>query len=58
MEPSAKAPAYLKIDSSSHSATVFLMHGLGDSGRGMYPTASMFHQDPAFKHIKWILPHA
>ncbi|KAJ7480113.1 Phospholipase/carboxylesterase [Mycena galericulata] len=58
MAPTAKAPAYLKIDSSSHSATVILMHGLGDSGRGMYPTANMFHQDPAFKHIKWILPHA
>ncbi|KAJ6573980.1 Phospholipase/carboxylesterase [Mycena vulgaris] len=58
MAPSVKAPAYLKIDSTSHSATVIFMHGLGDSGRGMYPTANMFHQDPAFGHIKWILPHA
>ncbi|KAJ7293863.1 Phospholipase/carboxylesterase/thioesterase [Mycena rebaudengoi] len=59
MAPTAKAPQYLRIAANSkHSATVILMHGLGDSGRGMYPTANMFHQDPAFSHVSWILPHA
>ncbi|KAJ7806131.1 Phospholipase/carboxylesterase [Mycena olivaceomarginata] len=51
-------PSYIKIDSSSHSATIILLHGLGNSGRGMYATANLFHQDPALQHIKWILPHA
>ncbi|KAF7340117.1 hypothetical protein MVEN_01930100 [Mycena venus] len=51
-------PTYFKIDSTRHSATVILIHGVGDSARGMYATANLFHQDPAFKHVKWILPQA
>ncbi|KAK7064716.1 Phospholipase/carboxylesterase/thioesterase [Favolaschia claudopus] len=50
--------SYIKIASSSHSATVILMHGLGDSGRSMYATASWLRQDPALQHIQWILPQA
>jgi len=43
---------------SKHTATVFIMHGLGDSGNGWMPVARMLAQEPSLKHIKWILPHA
>ncbi|KAK0452072.1 Phospholipase/carboxylesterase/thioesterase [Desarmillaria tabescens] len=40
------------------TATVILMHGLGDSGNGMMPIAQYVGSDPALSHVKWILPHA
>ncbi|KAL0945673.1 hypothetical protein HGRIS_014824 [Hohenbuehelia grisea] len=43
---------------TKHSATVIFVHGLGDTGLGWQPFADDAHQDPALKHIKWILPHA
>lgn len=43
---------------AKHSATVIFVHGLGDSGYGWQPVASMFGSIPALQHIKWILPHA
>ncbi|KAF8178129.1 Phospholipase/Carboxylesterase-domain-containing protein [Mycena galopus ATCC 62051] len=54
----SNAPSHLKIDSSCHSATIILMHGMGNSGQGMHPIANLFHQDPELQHIKWILPDA
>ncbi|KAI8998268.1 Phospholipase/carboxylesterase/thioesterase [Gaertneriomyces semiglobifer] len=41
---------------STHTATVFFLHGLGDSGHGWAPVAKMLQ--PLLPHIKWILPHA
>ncbi|KAJ3554233.1 hypothetical protein NM688_g3213 [Phlebia brevispora] len=32
--------------------------GLGDSGHGWKSLATMFANDPALRHTKWILPHA
>ncbi|KAF9498764.1 Phospholipase/carboxylesterase [Pleurotus eryngii] len=43
---------------SRHSATVFFIHGLGDTGHGWKPVADMFRLDPALSHVKWILPHS
>ncbi|KAJ8517957.1 hypothetical protein ONZ45_g4898 [Pleurotus djamor] len=43
---------------TKHSATVFFIHGLGDTGHGWKPVADMFRQDPALNHVKWILPHS
>ena len=59
---------------AKHTATVIYLHvsharrigtriidivqGLGDSGHGWQPVATMFGSDPALKHVKWILPHA
>ncbi|KAI0340877.1 Phospholipase/carboxylesterase [Trametopsis cervina] len=43
---------------AKHTATVIFVHGLGDSGYGWQPVASMLSGSPAFQHIKWILPHA
>ncbi|KAI0320282.1 Phospholipase/carboxylesterase [Amylostereum chailletii] len=44
--------------STKHSATVILMHGLGDSGHGWYPFVDQFKEDQSLSHINWILPHA
>ncbi|THG97483.1 hypothetical protein EW026_g4529 [Hermanssonia centrifuga] len=35
-----------------------VVQGLGDSGHGWQPVATMFGSDPAMQHIKWVLPHA
>ncbi|EAU84403.1 lysophospholipase I [Coprinopsis cinerea okayama7 len=43
---------------SQHTATVIFVHGLGDTGHGWEPVATMFRTDPQFAHIKWILPHS
>ncbi|PBK68615.1 Phospholipase/carboxylesterase [Armillaria solidipes] len=43
---------------TKHTATVVLMHGLGDSGNGMMPITQYVGSDPALSHVKWILPHA
>ncbi|THV08198.1 lysophospholipase I [Dendrothele bispora CBS 962.96] len=43
---------------TKHTATVILVHGLGDSGHGLTPIADMFRTDPGISHIKWIFPHA
>ncbi|GJE87483.1 phospholipase/carboxylesterase [Phanerochaete sordida] len=43
---------------AKHSATVIFVHGLGDSGYGWQPVATMFGSVPALQHIKWVLPHA
>ncbi|KAJ3145454.1 hypothetical protein HDU89_007079 [Geranomyces variabilis] len=41
---------------AKHSATVFFLHGLGDSGAGWAPVAKML--SPALPHVKWVLPNA
>ncbi|KAJ7226059.1 Phospholipase/carboxylesterase/thioesterase, partial [Mycena pura] len=41
----------------NHSATVILVHGLGDSGRGLQPLASQLQSD-GLSHCKFLLPHA
>lgn len=40
----------------SHSATVVIMHGLGDSADGFADVAEALHS--AYPHIKFILPTA
>ncbi|KAI9095541.1 acyl-protein thioesterase-1 [Phlyctochytrium arcticum] len=41
---------------TQHTATIFFLHGLGDSGHGWAPVAKML--SPLLPHAKWILPHA
>ncbi|KAJ3121697.1 hypothetical protein HK098_003460 [Nowakowskiella sp. JEL0407] len=41
---------------STHTSTIIMMHGLGDSGEGWKPIARML--SPAFPGTKWILPNA
>ncbi|KAI0686491.1 Phospholipase/carboxylesterase [Cytidiella melzeri] len=43
---------------SKHTATIIFTHGLGDSGYGWKPVATMLGSIPEFQHIKWVLPHA
>lgn len=43
---------------SKQSATVIFIHGLGDTGHGWEPVASMFRADPQLAHVKWVLPHS
>lgn len=43
---------------AKHTATVIFVHGLGDSGYGWQPVATMLGSSPSLKHIKWVLPHA
>ncbi|VDC04136.1 unnamed protein product [Peniophora sp. CBMAI 1063] len=45
-------------DGHDHTATVIIAHGLGDTGHGWSPVASMLKKDPALAHVKWIMPHA
>lgn len=40
--------------SGTHSATVFFMHGLGDTGHGWAPVMQMIKEP----HIKYLCPHA
>ena len=51
MLPAAIVPPLRK-----HTATVIMLHGLGDSGFGWKPVGEML-QD-AFPHVKWVFPHA
>ncbi|KZO98180.1 Phospholipase/carboxylesterase [Calocera viscosa TUFC12733] len=41
---------------AKHTATVFFLHGLGDSGSGWEPVADMLSD--SLPHVKWILPNA
>lgn len=41
-----------------HTASVIFLHGLGDSGQGWAPVATMLSKNPELSHIKFILPHA
>ncbi|KAJ3514247.1 hypothetical protein NLJ89_g2486 [Agrocybe chaxingu] len=50
---------YLTVPAATrHTATVFFVHGLGDTGQGWKPVADMFRADPALAHVKWVLPHS
>ena len=40
----------------NHTATVFMMHGLGDSAQGWLPVGMQLKQQ--LPHIKWIFPNA
>ncbi|EJU06398.1 acyl-protein thioesterase 1 [Dacryopinax primogenitus] len=44
------------LPKAKHTATVFFMHGLGDSGAGWAPVADMLSEK--LPHVKWILPNA
>ncbi|KAJ7922954.1 Phospholipase/carboxylesterase/thioesterase [Mycena leptocephala] len=57
MAPTVEAPAFIKVPAKNHSATVILVHGLGDSGFGMQSLASQLQAD-GLKHCQFILPHA
>lgn len=46
------------LPTAKHTASVIVLHGLGDSGHGWKPVAQMLAKDPKLAHIKWILPHA
>ncbi|KAI0077332.1 Phospholipase/carboxylesterase [Panus rudis PR-1116 ss-1] len=56
----AAAPEYVVVPpKQEHTATIILIHGLGDTGNGgMSVLANMFSSDHELQHIKWILPHA
>ncbi|CAE6481787.1 unnamed protein product [Rhizoctonia solani] len=41
---------------STHTATIIFSHGLGDTGDGWKPVATMLASQ--FPHVKWVLPHA
>ncbi|KIM37859.1 hypothetical protein M413DRAFT_251578 [Hebeloma cylindrosporum] len=41
-----------------HTATVFFLHGLGDSARNIGPLLEDLTQHPALTHVKFILPTA
>ncbi|KAH7909450.1 Phospholipase/Carboxylesterase-domain-containing protein [Hygrophoropsis aurantiaca] len=41
---------------AKHTASIIVLHGLGDTGHGWKPVADMF--SPELRHVKWILPHA
>jgi len=41
---------------ATHTATVIIAHGLGDTGAGWYPVAQML--SAGYPHIKFVLPHA
>eukprot|EP00601_Ochromonadales_sp_CCMP2298_P002327 CAMPEP_0173184438 /NCGR_PEP_ID=MMETSP1141-20130122/8973_1 /TAXON_ID=483371 /ORGANISM="non described non described, Strain CCMP2298" /LENGTH=306 /DNA_ID=CAMNT_0014107803 /DNA_START=96 /DNA_END=1016 /DNA_ORIENTATION=- len=45
-------------DEGSHSATVVLMHGLGDSAEGLSDLAQTWGSNPSLQHIKVVLPTA
>lgn len=40
------------------SATVFLLHGLGDTAQGWLDVARMLGRDQALQHIRFVLPTA
>jgi lysophospholipase-2 len=39
-----------------HTATIIFSHGLGDTGDGWRPVATMLASQ--FPYVKWVLPHA
>ncbi|KAJ3341605.1 hypothetical protein HDU93_004507 [Gonapodya sp. JEL0774] len=41
---------------AKHTATVFVLHGLGDSGHGWTPVAKLLSK--SLPHVKFVLPHA
>jgi lysophospholipase-1 len=50
--------AIRKEPKGKHTATVILLHGLGDSGRGWQNLADDFGRDPRLQNVKWVFPHA
>ena len=40
------------------TATVFLLHGLGDSANGWVDVAYMLSRRPALQHVRFVLPTA
>ncbi|KAJ3320262.1 hypothetical protein HDV06_005406 [Boothiomyces sp. JEL0866] len=52
----ASLKAAIVQPTAKHTATVIFLHGLGDTGLGWEPVGRMLA--PAFKHVKWIFPHA
>ncbi|KAG7097392.1 hypothetical protein E1B28_004742 [Marasmius oreades] len=46
------------LPSTTHTATVIFLHGLGGSGYDWKTTAESFQKDMDLAHIKWVLPHA
>ncbi|KAJ7642295.1 Phospholipase/carboxylesterase [Mycena rosella] len=57
MAPIVEPPAFIKVPAKNHSATVILVHGLGDSGFGMQSLASQLQSD-GLGHCEFYLPHA
>lgn len=50
-----EAPAEVKA-AGKHTATVFMMHGLGDSAQGWLPVGLQLKSQ--LPHVKWIFPNA
>ncbi len=50
----AARPVIIRSMAAEPTATVFFMHGLGDTGHGWSPIAEQI----AAPHIKYVLPHA
>ncbi|CAK5279871.1 unnamed protein product [Mycena citricolor] len=59
MSSAVDAPSYVELPATSrHSATVILLHGLGDSGNGLKPVAAHLQSQAGLGHCKFILPNA
>jgi len=43
---------------AAHTATMIILHGLGDSGLGWAPVARMISQSQHLQHLKFVLPNA
>jgi len=48
--------AVLQQPRTRHTATIFMLHGLGDSGQGWAPTTQGLAK--FLPHVKWVLPNA
>ncbi|KAF8239016.1 Phospholipase/carboxylesterase [Tricholoma matsutake] len=55
---SAATVKYTIPAASRHTATVILIHGLGDRAEGLKRIADKFRHDPGLAHVKWILPES
>ncbi|KAH9939252.1 Phospholipase/carboxylesterase [Epithele typhae] len=59
MATTAEIPKFVSVPPRArHTATVIMVHGLGDSGYGWKSVAQMFADEPGLHHVKWVLPHA
>ncbi|CAE6527363.1 unnamed protein product [Rhizoctonia solani] len=57
MATAAAALKYIVVPPrAAHTATIIFSHGLGDTGDGWKPVATMLASQ--FPHVKWVLPHA
>lgn len=56
MATATKLSAVVLPPTAKHTATVFILHGLGDTGHGWADVAEML--SGRMPWVKWVLPHA